>query len=182
MNHIGTIKLETDRLILRRFNIDDAREMFYNWASDEEVVKYLTWSPHKNVEVTEEFINSCIQGYEKSEFYQWVLEIKETHELIGSISVTKVIDEISSMELGWVIGRKYWGKGYTAEAAKAIIAMFFDKVGVNCIYACHDVDNINSGRVMRKVGMKYEGTLRQNMKNNRGIVDSMRYSILRADK
>ena len=63
MNHIGTIRLETDRLILRRFTIEDAEEMFHNWASDDEVTKYLTWPTHQNVEMTIGYINYCIQGY-----------------------------------------------------------------------------------------------------------------------
>lgn len=182
MNHIGTIILETDRLILRRFTIDDAEKMFDNWASDDEVTKYLTWPTHQNVEMTMGYINYCIQEYAKPAFYQWIIEIKEIHEPIGSISVVKVIDEIDSLELGWVIGRKYWGKGYTAEAAKVILEVLFDKVGANCIYARHDVNNPNSGRVMQKIGMKYEGTLRQSGRNNRGIVDCARYSILRSER
>ena len=182
MNHIGTIRLETDRLILRRFTMDDAEGMLNNWASDDEVTKYLTWHTHQNIETTMAYIDYCMQEYAKSAFYQWIIEIKETQELIGNISVVKVIDETDSLELGWVIGRKYWGKGYTAEAARVIIEVLFDKVGANCIYAAHDVNNPNSGRVMQKIGMKYEGTLRQSNRNNQGIVDSARYSILRSER
>lgn len=182
MNHIGTIRLETDRLILRRFTIDDAEEMFNNWASDDEATKYFTWPTHKNIEMTIGYINYCIQGYAEPSFYQWIMEIKETHERIGNISVIKAIDEIDSLELGWVIGRKYWGKGYTAEAAKAILDVLFDKVGANCVYAVHDVNNPNSGRVMQKIGMKYEGTLRQSGRNKQGIVNCARYSILRSER
>ena len=160
MNHIGTIRLETDRLILRRFTMDDAEGMLNNWASDDEVTKYLTWPTHQNIETTMAYIDYCMQEYAKSAFYQWIIEIKETQELIGNISVVKVIDETDSLELGWVIGRKYWGKGYTAEAARVII----------------------EGRVMQKIGMKYEGTLRQSNRNNQGIVDSARYSILRSER
>lgn len=183
MNHIGTIRLETDRLILRRFTIDDAEEMFNHWASDDEVTKYLTWPTHQNVEMTTEYINHCIiPGYAESDFYQWVIERKETQELIGNISVVKVIEEIDGLELGWVIGRNYWGKGYTAEAGEMILAALFDQVGANCIYAVHDVNNPNSGRVMQKIGMKYEGILRQSGRNNQGIVDCARYSILRSER
>ena len=64
------------------------------------------------------------------------------------------------MELGWVIGRKYWGKGYTPEAATKVLDILFDEVGANCVYAGHDVNNTKSGRVMQKIGMKYEGILR----------------------
>ena len=101
---------------------------------------------------------------------------------IGTISVVKVNEDIDSLELGWVIGKKYWGKGYTAEAATKMVDILFDQVGANCIYALHDMNNPNSGRVMQKIGMKYEGTLRQSCKNNQGIVDSARYSIIKTDR
>ncbi|MCC8191443.1 MAG: GNAT family N-acetyltransferase [Ruminococcus sp.] len=182
MNHIGTIRLETDRLILRRFTIADAEGMFNNWASDDDVTKYLTWPTHQNVEMTREYINYCLQGYSESAFYTWVMESKESHELIGSISVVKIDEVIDGLELGWAIGKKFWGKGYTAEAAKAVLDVLFDKVGANCIYAQHDVNNPNSGRVMQKIGMKYEGTLRQSDRNNQGIADMAHYSIIRDER
>ncbi|MCC8138082.1 MAG: GNAT family N-acetyltransferase [Clostridiales bacterium] len=182
MNHIGTIRLRTDRLILRRFTVNDAEEMFNNWASDDEVTKYLTWATHQNIEITQGYINYCIHEYSESAFYQWVIESKETHDLIGNISVVQINEEIDGLELGWVIGKKYWGNGYTAEAANEVIEVLFDKVGANCICAKHDVNNPNSGRVMQKAGMKYEGTLRQSGRNNQGIADMAHYSIIWAER
>lgn len=181
MNHIGTIQLETERLILRRFTEEDADQMFRNWASDDEVTKFLTWPTHKNVFMSLGYINFCISGYEELSFYQWGVELKETHELIGNISVVKVMEELERLELGYAIGRKYWGNGYTAEAAEKIIEVLFTEVGAKSIAARHDVSNPNSGRVMQKIGMKYEGTLRQSDLNNQGIVDTSYYSILKSE-
>ena len=182
MKHLGTIRLETDRLILRRFTLEDAGSVFKNWASDEEVTKYLTWPTHKTIDVSRGYMDYCVKGYDHPSFYQWGIELKETRELIGNISVVQVTDEIDRLELGWVIGRPYWGNGYTAEAAIIIIAFLFDQVGANCICAGHDVNNPNSGRVMQKAGMKFEGILRQSGRNNQGIVDMARYSILRSEQ
>lgn len=179
MEHKGAICLETDRLILRPFKIEDAEEVFNNWASDDEVTKYLTWPTHSSVEMSRSYMEFCINGYNEKNVYQWGMELKNSHELIGNISVVKIIDEIDSVELGWVIGRKWWGNGYTAEAAERLLEFFFTEVSVNRICAGHDIDNHNSGRVMQKIGMKYEGTLRQSGKNNQGIVDMANYSVLR---
>lgn len=181
MEHKGTIRLETDRLILRPFKIEDAEEVFNNWASDDEVTKYLTWPTHSSVEMSRSYMEFCINGYNEKNVYQWGMELKNSHELIGNISVVKIIDEIDSVELGWVIGRKWWGNGYTAEAAERLLEFFFTEVSVNRICAGHDIDNPNSGRVMQKIGMKYEGTLRQSGKNNQGIVDVANYSVLREE-
>lgn len=182
MNHLGTNQLETGRLILRRLTMHDAEAVYTNWASDDNVTKFLTWPTHQSVEISRSYMEFCVKGYENPSFYQWGLELKGTHELIGNISVVNVIDEIESLELGWAIGRKYWGNGYTAEAALAIINYLFDKVGANRICAGHDVNNPNSGRVMQKAGMKFEGVLRQSGRNNQGIVDMAHYSILRSDR
>jgi len=182
MNHLGTIKLETDRLILRRFTVDDAESVFNNWASDDEVTKYLTWSTHQSIDVSREYMDFCVRGYADLSFYQWGIVLKGTEELIGTISVVEVIDVIDSLELGWVIGRKYWGNGYTAEAAVKIIDYLFDRVGANRIWAGHDVNSPNSGRVMQKIGMKYEGILRQSGRNNQGIADMAHYSIIKSER
>ena len=182
MNHCGTVQLETDRLILRRFTVNDAESVFFNWASDDEVTRYLTWPTHQSTAVSCGYMEYCVKGYDDPAFYQWGIELKDTHELIGNISVVKVIDEIGSLEFGWVIGKKYWGNGYTAEAGLKLIDFFFDQVGANRICAGHDVNNPNSGRVMQKIGMKFEGILRQSARNNQGIVDMAYYSIIKSDR
>ena len=182
MNHLGTVELETDRLLLRRFDLKDAESVFNNWASDDEVTNYLTWPTHQNLDVSLGYMEFCVKGYSEPAFYQWGIELKDTHELIGNISVVKVVDEIDSLELGWAIGRKYWGNGYTSEAAVKLIDFLFDKVGANRICAKHDVNNPNSGRVMQKAGMKYEGILRQSALNNQGIADMAFYSIIKSER
>ena len=70
MKHLGTVQLETDRLILRRFTADDAESVFNHWASDEEVTRYLTWPAHKSIDVSRGFMDYCVAGYANSSFYQ----------------------------------------------------------------------------------------------------------------
>lgn len=181
MNHKGTVRLETERLILRKFTENDAEAVFENWASDDEVTKFLTWPTHRSVEGSKGFIDSCLDSYKNDDSYQWGIELKETGELFGNISVVNVNDDLDAVELGYVIGRRFWGNGYMTEAVKAVIAFLFEEVGANRIAARHDPKNPDSGKVMKKAGMKYEGTLRQNDRNNRGIVDCAVYSILKEE-
>lgn len=182
MHHQGTKALETQRLILRPFTESDAQAVFDNWASDDEVTKYLTWPTHQCVEHSLGYMKYCVQAYQNPATYQWGIELKGTHQLIGSISVVNVIDDIDSVELGWVLGRRWWGMGYMPEAAKAVMDFLFDEVGANRISAGHDKNNPKSGRVMQKLGMKYEGMLRQSARNNQGIVDCCCYAMLRSDR
>ena len=155
--------------------------MYRNWASDPEVTKFLTWPTHQNADVTAQVIERWIGGYSDPQKYLWAIEWKESTEPIGSISAVKVNDETQSVTIGYCISRAFWGKGVTPEALRAVIAYFFEEVGVNCINACHDPRNPNSGKVMRKCGMTYEGTRRAGGVSNQGIFDQCWHSILRKE-
>lgn len=181
MDHKGTIVMETERLILRPFKVDDAESMFHNWASDPEVTKFLTWPVHGSVEVSRHVAKMWQNSYDNPQNYQWAIELKEIHEPIGSISAVKTDDSIKSATIGYCIGRSWWGQGITAEALEEIIAFFFCEVGMNCVNACHDPRNPNSGKVMRKCGMTYEGTWRAGGVNNQGVCDESWYSILKKE-
>ena len=166
MEHKGTVRIETERLVLKRHVLEDAEIMFKNWVAEKEVTKFMSWQPHKNVE-------------EKPDFYFWTMELKETHELVGDISVVNLDEATESVELGYGIGSSWWGKGITAEAGKALVTFFFEEVKAKRVYAKHAAGNPNSGRVMQKIGMKKEGIIRQSGRCNQGIVDEVYYSILR---
>ena len=182
MKHKGTQRLETGRLVLRQFMPDDAPAMYKNWASDPEVTKFLTWPTHGSVDVTKKLINMWISDYSQPDNYSWAIELKEISEPIGSIAVVKLDESTSMVQIGYCIGRKWWHKGITTEALGAVIDFAFDEISANRVEAVHDPNNPNSGKVMLKCGMKYEGTLRQASVNNQGIVDIAYYSILRSDR
>lgn len=178
MTHKGTVSLETERLILRRFTPDDADAMFRNWAGDPEVTRFLSWPTHTDVSVSRAVIDSWTKEYEKPNYYSWAIVLKEINEPIGSISAVFCRDDLRLVEIGYCIGQKWWHRGYTSEALAELIRFFFEDVGMNRIEAKHDPRNPNSGKVMLKCGMKYEGTTRQDFINNQGICDSARYAIL----
>lgn len=181
MNHTGSIVMETDRLILRPFQLEDAQTMFDNWANNEEVTRYMTWNPHGKVEVTQSIIQSWLEGYKDDDYYLWAICLKN-QEVIGSISATKPHEKIKSSEIGYCIGQDWWGQGMTAEAFRAVIDLLFNQVGLNRIYAYHSAGNPNSGRVMEKCGLKKEGYLRQADLDNQGqLIDKVLYSILASE-
>ena len=181
MQHKGTPRLETPRLILRRFVPEDAEAAFRHWTSDDEVTRYLTWPTHQTPEVTEGFIRWVTDGYAAPDSYQWAIELKSNHALVGNISAVGCNEAIDAIELGWVLGRAWWGQGIMPEAAGAVLRFFFEEVGANRVWAGHDIENGKSGRVMEKIGMRREGTLRAAGRNNRGIVDMAVYGVTRAD-
>ena len=182
MEHKGTTRLETDRLILRRYTTADAEPMYANWASDPEVSKYLTWPTHSSVEVTKSLVTDWIARYENPDYYNWVIELKENGEVVGNISVVEIKERAEAAIIGYCMGKSWWGRGIMPESLTAVMQYLFDEVGMNRVAACHDSNNPKSGRVMQKAGMKYEGTLRGAGRNNQGIMDQVWYGLLKEDR
>ena len=181
MEHTGTARLETERLILRRFTPNDAPAMYKNWASDPEVTRFLTWPCHPDANASRQLLTLWASEYENPANYNWAIELREIGEVIGSIAVVRQNESILAAELGYCMGRAWWGRGLMTEAASAVTRYLFEQEGFNRVAAEHDVDNPRSGRVMQKLGMRFEGVRRQGARNNRGIVDMACYAILADD-
>lgn len=180
MNHMGTREIATERLTLRRFEIEDAENVFYNWANDPQVTKYLTWQPHESVDATETILKEWINQYENKEFYQWAIELNDLEQPIGSICVVEIDEKTESFEVGYCIGQSFWNKGYMTEALIAVVRFLINEVGAGRVWARHDTNNPNSGKVMAAAGMEYEGTLRHAGFNNQGICDESIYAKVRS--
>lgn len=153
MSNRGTVVLETERLVLKRFTLDDAEEVFNNWTSDDEVSKYVRWSTHKSIEDTNQYLETVMEKYE-NDGYEWALSLKDTGELIGAM-VAFVNPEDNRYELGYNIARKHWRKGYTTEALKRVMEYLVNDVGIRKFRCAHATLNPASGAVMQKVGFKY---------------------------
>ena len=183
MNHLGTRVLETQRLTLRPFTLEDASAMFRNWAGDPEVTTYLMWPTHTSQAVSAGVLTDWVKQYEKSDVYLWAIVPRALGEPIGSISVVEPIDEkVRAAEVGYCIGKRWWHQGITSEALGRVMAFLFDEVGVSRVEARHDPRNPRSGAVMRKCGMKYEGTHRCADWNNQGICDAAIYALLAGER
>lgn len=183
MNHIGTQYIETERLILRRFEPSDAPAMFANWASDDEVTKFLTWPTHADVSVTEGILGQWVPQYEKDDYYNWAIVLKEHgSQPIGNINVAHWSEDREAPEIGYCMGRRWWRRGIMTEALGAVLDFLFERVGVEQIVALHDTNNPHSGGVMRKCGMVFDGVQEKAGKNNQGVVDMARYVLKAGDR
>lgn len=182
MKHCGTKRIETPRLLLRQFTLEDAEAMYKNWASDPEVTKFLTWPPHESVEVSRRVLEDWAAAYAEPTNYQWAIVLKEINEPVGSISAVKLMEDVRGVRLGYCIGQRWWRRGITSEALGAVMDFFFDSVGAERIEAQHDPENPHSGMVMRHCGMVYEGTLRRAAVSNLGIRDVCCCAALRSDR
>ena len=152
IDHAGTKTIATPRLTLRRFDVSDTPDMFSNWACDALVAKYLTWKPYKTVEDVGRVIDETIERYPRSDFYHWAVVLNETGELIGSASAYDIHNKTARGEIGYVIGRRWWGRGFAPEVLDALLTFLFGEVGLECVYGQCDTDNVNSAKVMVIVG------------------------------
>lgn len=183
MNHQGTKLLETTRFILRKATLEDVPYMYNNYCKDPSVSKYLTWLPHTNIEITEAFVKGfLLKNYDRLDFYEWVIESKETHQAVGMISVVKIDENVEEVHIGYCLTQTLWGKGIMPEVFKRIIQFLFEEVQANRIVAQHDNHNINSGKVMIKCGLQFEGILRQAGKTNRdSLCNLVQYALLKEE-
>jgi len=165
--------LETERLILRPFSMDDAQDVFLI-ARDSIVTKYLTWHPHTDISQTEKVVKEIYMS--RPGFY--AIELKSEGKCIGCIDI-RVCEEHDKASFGYMLNRNYWNKGYMTEALQAIIDLAFSKLRLNRIESTHLVGNEGSGRVMQKCGMKYEGKGLQEVKIKGIYHDVVHYAILR---
>lgn len=173
-------QLETERLILRKLVLEDAEDI-YIYASDDEVSKYLTWDTHKTIEDSKGFINFVLDRYEKDDVGDWGIVLKETGKLIGSLGFPQYDKKNNRAELGYVLGRSYWGKGIMPEAVGRILKFAFEEMGFNRIECLHYLPNEKSGRVMQKVGMTFEGIAKEKIFCKGRYWDVKQYAILKKD-
>ncbi len=155
LNHQGTVELFTERLILRRFSIDDASDMYNNWACDKDVAKYTLWRVNESIEETKSYLEDWTQRYESKQYYHWAIVYKDNMQVIGSISTSSLNNYLKCCNIGYTLSKMYWNMGIATEATKCVINFMVKNVGIQKIYAYHDVENCASGRVLQKCGMEF---------------------------
>ena len=163
MIHKGTNKIKTNRLNLRPFEKEDYMELYENYGFDKNVHKYISWIPYDTLENSKKFIEFNLEQYSKNpKHYSWAIIYENI--LVGSIGLFNVEDN-DSAELCYGLGSKWWKKGIITESVLAVLDYAFKEVGFHRIYAsCHE-ENIGSKKVLQKIGMSYEGKLRDGQKN-----------------
>jgi ribosomal-protein-alanine N-acetyltransferase len=176
----GTPQLEAERLILRKLQPQDEDDIF-EYASDNEVTRYMTWDTHKSIEDARNFINFTLGRYERDEAGEWGIVLKETGKLIGAIGFVWFDMKNRMAEIGYVLSRKYWGQGIMPEALNRVLRFAFEEMELNRIECCHYLPNEKSGRVMQKVGMSFEGIARERIFAKNRYWDVKQYAILRSD-
>jgi ribosomal-protein-alanine N-acetyltransferase len=173
-------ELKTPRLLLRKLKPEDAADLF-EYASDPEVAREVTWEAHRTIEDSKGFLGFVLRKYENRETSEWGVVLKENNKLIGTCGFVWWKPEHARAEIGYALARAYWGRGLMSEAVNAVIHFAFDKMKLNRLEArCNDT-NPGSEKVMLKCGMKYEGLLRDVVYEKGSFKSHKSYSLLKSD-
>ena len=172
--------LETERLRLRKFEISDAEEV-QRLAGDRDVAATTLSIPHPYPDgAAEKWIESHAEALASGANVVYAIVSRSRDQLIGTINLA-ICEEHQRAEMGYWIGKPFWGQGYCTEAAKALLRFGFESLGLHRIYAHYMSMNPASGRVMEKMGMTYEGRLRLHIEKGGKHYDVIAYGILRSE-
>ena len=173
--------IETERLLLRPFGPADAPDAA-RLASEWDIAATTTNVPHPySLGDAESWIAGHQAAWEGDAGVTFAVTLRESGALIGAISL-RIERDHERAELGYWIGVPYWGRGYATEAARATLDFGFDELGLNRVYARHMASNPASGRVMEKIGMRFEGELRGHERKWDAFSDTRFYGLLRSDR
>ncbi len=172
--------IKTKRLLLRKIEYSDVEDI-YEYASVEEVSKYVVWSPHLSQIESLEFINIIMDKYNHSEPAPWGIEHREDKKMIGTVGFSTWNIEHKSGEIGYVLSKEYWNMGLMTEAVQAVLKFGFTKMKLNRIQAHCEPQNTGSTRVLIKNGFKLEGLIRQPLFVKERFVDLNLFSILKRE-
>ena len=172
--------LEAERLILRPFTLDDAKEL-QRLVGERAIADTTLNIPHPYEDgMAEAWIGTHQSAFEAHETVTLAVEARDTGNLVGAVGLRLHLAN-ESAEIGYWIGRMYWGRGYCTEAARAMLDYAFRELGLNRVHAAHLSRNPASGRVMIKLGMVREGRQRQHVKKWGVFEDIEKYGILRGE-
>lgn len=172
--------LETDRLRLRAPSLEDAEDIFA-FACDPEVARYVTWDAHRHRRDSEAYIAAVIGRSEAGEGVEWAMEHRKDNIVIGTCSFFDWCPAHGRAELGYTLSRRYWGRGLTTEAVRAMVAFGFQRMHLQRIQARVMQGNVASVRVLQKAGLVSEGTLRRHLFCRGAYHDVQVFSILKSE-
>ena len=179
LTHVGTNTIETERLILRRFEYSDNEAMRKYWISDEKIQSLYSEPVYTTEAEVKELLDKYIGSYEKEDYYRWAIIDKASKECIGQIAYFLVDNKNHFAEIEYCIGSAFQCNGFATEATKAVIAYGFENINLHKVQICTKTINIPSKRVIEKCGFTYEGTLRDYFFMDGEYVGRLYFSILK---
>lgn len=148
-----TKEIKTPRLLLRPYRPDDAEAVFSDWAQDTLVTAHLTWNPHEDISVSRKYCETLAASCLKKGNYDWIITCFS--KPIGSIDLVNYFPD-GGFEIGYLLGRSFWGQGYMKEAFHAVLSFFFDNEGFSYCLMRYEKGNDRSKRIIVNEGFLFQ--------------------------
>ena len=158
MKYVTFHPIETERLLLRKLQMEDVYEYYERLFGDGDVSRYMLFDPHQDISESLASLQRKLDRYEEEDYYCWGITRKEEDSLIGLVELLRFDELESSCSFVYMLGCDYWNKGYGTEALKAVFRFAFEELEMDRITADHMTKNGASGAVMQKAGMTHLGT------------------------
>ena len=172
------LKLEGKRVLLRPLEIKDAKSLQEN-INDPDIYKYTLTIPHPYTNSDAEWwINHTQERIKQKKAYELGIALKETSEIIGGMGLCHIDAKRDSAEVGYWLGKKYWGKGITTEALELLMNFAFNELKLHRLYANTFIDNIGSQRVLEKSGFTREGRRKSAVKKDGKYYDDFLFGLV----
>ena len=171
----GTAELWTERLILRRYCLEDAEPLHRYLGSDPAMVQYSGWNPYATLEKAQETVRQFIDSYHDEHFYSWIMDVDDV--VVGTIGAYDYEDD--RIEVGFSVVRGWQGRGLATEALKKVLEYLTKNEGISCVTAWCAAENIGSRRVLEKSGMRLVRTDQNGLAVGEKVYDKLTYEYRR---
>jgi ribosomal-protein-alanine N-acetyltransferase len=179
--HCGTQTIETDRLVLRKFEYNDAQNMLDYWVSDPNVQFLYSEPVYTTHNEVKKLLDEYISSYENIDYYRWAIIEKDSSTCIGQIAFFLIDTNNHFGEIEYCIGTAFQKRGYGTEAVEGILNFGFNKISLHKVQVCHKENNLASKALIKKCKFVYEGTLRDYFFIDGKYVDRLYYSLLKKE-
>jgi len=174
-------QLITDRLILRQMTLYDV-EFYFSHFNNDKIVEGCCFLGPKNLEAAKEELELyCIKSFQENRGIRWGIVRKGDNELIGTCGYYDWNKTAHRAEIGYDLEPSYWGQGIMTEALLAMLEYGFGRMGLNRVQAIIDSKNARSMKLVRRLGFKKEGVLRQNSYFKGQFRDDVCFSLLKGE-
>ena len=173
----GSAELWTDHLILRRYRLDDAEQLYNSLGTDSEMNKYSGWNPYASLEMAQETVRQFIDSYNDERSYSWVMDAYGDDVVAGTIGAYDY--DNNQIEVGFSVAKAWQGRGFATEALRAVLEYLTENEGISRVTAWCAADNVGSRKVLEKSGMHFLGIERGGLVVEDRIYDKMIYEYRR---
>ena len=177
MKHLGTRMLGSERIVLRRIEVEDYKQMYENWACKEECSKYFPWSAVTDIEVYKKRVLTWVDNYKDDLYFNWLIVRKDTKEAIGIINLHNVDEQSGAAETSYILAPDHWGNGLMTEAVRRVLQYAFEELELSRVCADVFAGNVASEKVLEKCGFQCEGVIKERYEKDGIRIDAILYGI-----